>query len=60
MAAIAEVIDLEEVRRQRRLKRGAQADGPSLLPAPMAWMPVVFFFPVWISAISPELLRVRA
>ncbi|HTR18268.1 MAG TPA: hypothetical protein VMI52_14725 [Acetobacteraceae bacterium] len=45
MAATAEVIDLNEVRRRR------QATAPKACPEtaamPMAWVPVWFFVPVW-------------
>ena len=60
MAGMAEVIDLGEVRRRRRPGQATQevALAPQLVP--WAWLPVYFFVPVWISAISPQLLRAQA
>jgi hypothetical protein len=59
MAATAEVIDLGEVRRRRRLEQAKPAAAPPQV-VPFGWLPVLFFIPVWISTISPELLRAQA
>lgn len=57
MAAM--VIDLGEVRR-RRAGQSTQAVAPAPQLVPYAWLPVLFFVPIWISAISPELLRAQS
>jgi hypothetical protein len=51
MAASAQVIDLGEVRRQRALRATCAATPMPVptMPLPMAWVPVWFFMPVWLS-----------
>ena len=53
MAALAQVIDLGEVRRQRALRSAACRATPMPMPAmqlPVAWVPVWFFMPMWVPA----------
>jgi|GEM_PF-3318825 hypothetical protein len=49
MAASAQVIDLGEVRKQRALRAVACRTMPMQQPVPMAWVPIWFFMPLWVS-----------
>ncbi len=46
MAATAEIIDLNEVRRQRQVLTQPVAPMPTVVPG--TWVAVWFFVPVWV------------
>ena len=51
MAATAEIIDLNEIRRQRQTT--AQPEAPMCAVVPGTWVAVWFFVPVWVGNAWP-------